>query len=522
MTAWPQSQEIIPEYLPDVSSGQFSFPHPTDQIFTPVNSAVELLNIDIDKIGISRRRKGYELIADDLGSSSISGLIGFSPSGGTKILVTESDGTVYTWANSGNWSSSQAGLTAATTTDFVVAKNLLFRLGQTDNIRSFDGSSWTDEGDTNTDFPKAKMGIWISNQVMLAANTTANPEFVYYSSTGDPQSGWNRTTNAFAFGPNDAIGIAGIIEFTSSEIVVFTQDAMWTLNVSDATPDNWTIAKIAEIGCEAHRTVRQLGGDVLFLSRDGLRSIAQSAQDKKRSASLPLSYPIQDWIERINWVQASDSLAWVWQDKYYLSVPIDSATSNSHTLVFSRRAFDANGRSGGWSIYENVTANAFGEQKFSNNATKLYFGEASADGKVYFYRSVNPNDEVANDNGTAITYSETGRRINFNAPHTQKTFQWIEIAVLVQSSGELKVEAQVDGGGFTTLGNLDQTGDLPTLPINLPFSLKGANIARKKFDLEQLGRGRDVQIRLTEGTLDADTQVLERILGAFIEPVDSE
>jgi hypothetical protein len=507
--------------VPDISAGQFSYFHPTDVIITPQNAASEILDVDIDKIGLPSKRKGYVLIADDLGSVGISGGIGFSPAGGNRYLLNESNGVVSTWQNSGNWTPSKTGLTAATVTNFVVAKNLVFRLGQTDNIWSFDGSSWTDEGDTNTDFPKAKMAIWTSSQRMLAVNSSASPHFLWYSDAKLPQT-WDRTTNAFTFGKNDAIGITGLLEFTNYEVIVWTQDAMYLLYINDATPGNWTTAKIADIGCIAHRTPRQIGGDVLFLSKDGVRSVLQSQQDKKRGASLPLSYPIQDWIQRINWQYVDNAVAWSWQDKYYLSLPIDSSTYNNYTFVFSRRAFEANQGKGGWTIYRNCNFNAFMEQTFSNLPTRLYTGEASADGKAYLFRSLDPDDEATNDNGTAITFSVTGKRYDFGAPDREKSFAFIEVTVINKATGSIKVEAQIDGGGYTTLGTFSQAGDIPTLPQTLPFGLKGANKVRQKYDLEQLGRGRNIQVRITESTKDAPVELIEYLIAGFIEEIQFE
>ena len=513
------NDELTAIRVKDMSAGQFSFQHPSDKIVMPPNSAEELLNIDIDTMGRRKKRKGYEMIADDLGSSKIDGMSAYNPIAGTRVLVCESNGTVYTWANTGNWASSLASMTAQNQAELVEAKGLLFRLSQVDNIRSLDGTSWTDEGNTNTDFPKVKMAIWTSNQRMLGANTTAAPGLLYYSDSGAPQT-FNRTTNVFRIGKGDDDGITGMIEFTNREVVVFTLTGMYSLNISDSSPSYWIRAKISDIGCIAFRTVRQVGTDALFLADDGVRSVIQSAQDKKRGDSLPLSFPIQDWIERINKQYAYLSTATVWSDKYLLSVPIDGSTICNYTLLFSRRAYEANGQRGGWTVYENFNFNAWAVQTF-NGKKKLYGGESQADGKVYEVRSSDPDDDATSDNGTAIEYSETGKRQDFDTPESDKTFEFIEVEVLAKDTGEVSVEAQIDGGGYTKLGTFDQGEGLPELPVALPFDLTGANIVRAKYDLESLGRGRDIQIRLKESTLDTETEILGYTISGFVENVDT-
>ncbi|UOF78248.1 phage stabilization protein [Caudoviricetes sp.] len=504
----------------DVSAGQFSFQYPGDVIVIPQNAGVEFLNMQLDKIGQRSRRKGYTLIANDLGATSISGLIAYNPAGGSRVLVNETNGVVYTWDGSaGTWTSSLTSLTVPSDfTEFVVGNGRLFRLGQTDTIRSFNGSTWTNEGSGNTNFPLCKFAIWTSSQRMLAFNSTGEPSGMFYSNSGDPQV-WDRTTNLFRFGDVDLDGLTGAIEFTNANVMVFTKQEMHQLDISNATPSNWTRQKIADIGCEAPRTVRLIGEDALFLSRDGVRSIFQSAQDKKRGASLPISFPIQDYIDRINWQYVSKAVAWVWDDQYILSVPLDTSTYNNINLVWSRRAFEANGKRGGWSVWDSWKANAWATQNFSTKP-RLYYGEASADSKVYFARSSNTADDPTTDNGTAISYSETGKRYDFESPHTDKTFQTIEISALAGDSTALVVSAQIDAGGYTVLGTIDLSEGLPTLPIALPFNLGGTTKVKKMFDLSQLGRGRDIQIKLTEATSGASLDVLGYSITAFVENLE--
>jgi hypothetical protein len=211
----------------------------------------------------------------------------------------------------------------------------------------------------------------------------------------------------------------------------------------------------------------------------------------------------------------------VWNDKYYIAVPIDGATNNNAVFVYSRRAAQSSG--GGWTIYDGMNPSCFAQVDFSG-VRRLYFGEASADTKVYLFRSDSSSEEVTNDNGTAITYTEESKRIDFGQPQLDKSFSEIELEVIEQDSGEVKIEAQIDGEGWTALSGspMSQITDLPTLPIDLPFDLKGGNKVRKKFNLEDLGRGRNIQIRLTEATLDAPCEVMGWDMSAFIENVEYE
>ena len=84
------------------------------------------------------------------------------------------------------------------------------------------------------------------------------------------------------------------------------------------------------------------------------------------------------------------------------------------------------------------------------------------------------------------------------------------------------VSAAIDGGSFTQVGTLELDAGLPTLPVDLPFDLGGENLVRGKFDLENLGRGRDIQIKITESTSAGDVEVLGYVITAFIENLDMD
>lgn len=513
---------ILPFRLRDVSAGQWSYQHPSDRVVIPPNAGTELQDIEIDRIGQRSKRRGYEIIANDTGdATAIHGLVGFSPASGSKFLMMETDGELFRWDGAaGSWTSVISGLTAVTDfTELFVAKNIMFRTSQTDNVRStIDGTAIVDEGNTNTDFPLGKLAIYSSTQRAFVANTLANPELVFVSAAGDPQT-YDRTTDALAVGKNDKDGVTGIIEFTNGQFIAFTKEQMDLININFASVSSFTQEKISDIGCEAPRSLRLIGEDALFLSRDGVRSILQSSQDKKRGASLPISFPIQDFIERINWTVAKKAVATVWQDKYYLSVPLDNETVNSAVLVWSRRAFAANGGKGGWTVWTNWKSNAYGVQDFDVKP-RLYFGEATASSKVYEARSSNPEDDNKSDDGTAITFQEVSRQEDFGFPEADKLFQSIEVEALAEPDGIITIEAKIDSGDFTTVGTMNLNVGLPQLPIDLSFDLKGEARVRQKFDLQALGRGRAIQIRLTESTLDCDTTVLGITVNAFEENQD--
>src|SRR5439155_17164439 len=86
----------------------------------------------------------------------------------------------------------------------------------------------------------------------------------------------------------------------------------------------------------ATRSAVQVGNDVLFLADDGIRSMNMTiASEQQHELKTPLSFPIQDYINRINWTYVDQACAVAWRNLYLLAVPIDSSTTNNIIFAFN-------------------------------------------------------------------------------------------------------------------------------------------------------------------------------------------
>lgn len=92
-----------------------------------------------------------------------------------------------------------------------------------------------------------------------------------------------------------------------------------------------------EIGCVARRSVVDVG-DIWFLSERGVESLGRLQQgDGVASRTVPMSWPIEPLIHRINWEHVNKAAAAHWDNKFYLAVPLDGATENSSVFVYDFR-----------------------------------------------------------------------------------------------------------------------------------------------------------------------------------------
>lgn len=88
----------------------------------------------------------------------------------------------------------------------------------------------------------------------------------------------------------------------------------------------------ARYGCVAPESVVDCGGDLVWLSQEGVASLTLTSQNEIQAAqgtgpgrARMFSEPIQPLIERIQWRAAANAVGALWNDRYYLALPVDQA-----------------------------------------------------------------------------------------------------------------------------------------------------------------------------------------------------
>lgn len=187
-----------------------------------------------------------------------------------------------------------------------------------------------------TDFPKAKYITWFTNR-MIAAGIATKPDTVAFSDILDPSNTHWSAANTIRVGAGDGDEITGIVPWTGTLLLVFKKSSVWVVDVNPLTTvAQFQITRIhSGIGCVAHRSIVQVGTDVWFLSREGVRSVRRVLQGAENEVSLPLSLPVQNRLARINQDAWATSCAAYINNRYILGFPAGSNTMPSEALVFN-------------------------------------------------------------------------------------------------------------------------------------------------------------------------------------------
>ena len=226
-----------------------------------------------------------------------------------------------------------------------------------------------------------------------SADDTVPDDTIFVSDILDGES-WDLIGNSIRVGGGDGDPIVALTPWYGYNMLVFKELSIW---VVEADPSlavaDWTIKLInTRTGCVAARTVQQVGSDVLFLSRDGVRSIKTIEAGAQTDVSLPVSTPVNDLIGRINQAQVSKCCAVYWRNRYLLSVPLDSSTNPDRVLCYHLLAKSWTGHWSGWEPRDWVIT-AFGGK------LRMNFGDQR--GQLYTW-----DDYTAEDSTTADTYKD--------------------------------------------------------------------------------------------------------------------
>ena len=454
--------------------------------------------------------------ADDVELKTILGMTVFNvgatynkPIRAKDTAIQELNSDFKTWDNI----TGLTALTAGLTTNFIQGLDKLFILNGTDNVFSIDSAlSVTDEGNTNTDFPRCTIAEWASNNRMFASGnlTVANRDIVWFSDALDPQT-WARSTNQFNVRSGSGGKVTWLKMFKEFELIIYKNDAIFVLNMDGATPlTDWDLKPLSiAIGCTAGRTVCDIGNDHIFLANDGVRLLSRTTFDKLRVGVI--SDPIQDIIDDINQDSIQNSVGFFENGLYILGVPVGTSTTPNRFMIWDSVTALRNGDpNSAWTTIPTDTWNlsclsSFG---FGDNIKTVIGGEARA--LTLSYKVLSGN----HDNGTAITQTIVTREHSFDDPFLEKIFDPVQV-VSQPNTGQYAISIDLDRSGFTTIDTMSRSGTPLATPFTTPQTTVSINEdTTKNLRTKFMGRGNSARLKFVNSTYNTNPTFLEYTIHA--------
>lgn len=266
---------------------------------------------------------GYTILNQGMGYLSAP-TVDLSAGGGSSgsVTLTITDGMVsgVTINNGGTgYSSSFAGVvTMPSTLVDVTTSNI------TGSIKRSSASG--------ASVPPGREGLYFQNRLLLLYGN----DYLAVSDVLDPLH-YSPVLNEFKLNTGSNDRVVALYPFNSTTLLVFKERSVLAVENLYGDLSTTRLTEITrEFGCVSQLSIAGTGSDVIFLSQRGIISLKQTEFGISQSVILPLSDPIQNYIDEIDQANWRKSCAAYFSNRYILSVPIEGGDgTNTRTLSYN-------------------------------------------------------------------------------------------------------------------------------------------------------------------------------------------
>jgi hypothetical protein len=213
---------------------------------------------------------------------------------------------------------------------------------------------------------------------------------------------FDQIENQFRISGGTADYVVAMHGFYDDALIVLNRNSIHQIKGTQGTLLDTRVTELtSEVGCLARKSVVMRANTMMFLSDDGVYGVEFLNDYNLRGAEEPISKNIQPYIDRLNKDLSNKSVGILFDNRYYLAVPLDSAPGindargNNSILVY-------NFLNGGWESLD-----TFGDTRFL--IEDLIIGSAGVRNNLY---AVTANGglhqlEVFDDSNDTISVSNT-------------------------------------------------------------------------------------------------------------------
>jgi len=258
-------------------------------------------------------------------------------------------------------------------------------------------------------------------------------------------------------------------------------------------------------GCVATKSIQYVTGspfgDIVFLAHDGIRAIRRAENDTLAGASKPISQPIRATIGRVNFTHAQKAVSVVWDQKYFLAVPLDGSTENTHVLIL-----DLN--DGAWYL-NSWKAGDLATDRLTTTSDKIWIqdnrltADSTASGLTTGFHVYRGYNGYVDPNGVPPTFQWDSRDYAFQDITRKKRWEWVGITGQVENgSSPQDMWGRVDRGEWQQLASFTLPDESQSIVIMgsdpLPWVESDSSLHMRKADLSTLPPGYTLQVRVSE------------------------
>lgn len=215
---------------------------------------------------------------------------------------------------------------------------LLLRAGETplawdgSDHASFAPVDQTPAGDGTEPIPNAPWGVVTANRLVVPVqrDRLAISDLLDYTR-------WDPILSELRINAGTRDAITAIVpDQARQSLIVFRESSIFIISNFYGDLSDLRIDLVnGALGCVARQSAVRVGAEILFLSRRGVYAVSEVIEARLATSPVPVSDPIEPLLRRVNWPAAANACAVVFDEYYWLAVPLDGSTVNNAVMRFN-------------------------------------------------------------------------------------------------------------------------------------------------------------------------------------------
>lgn len=185
--------------------------------------------------------------------------------------------------------------------------------------------------------PNADFGVVINNRMLVPfdRDSIGVSDILEYTR-------FDLTLNSFVINQGSDDEIVAIYPYGKSAALVYKNSSTFALLNLTGTLGDVTLEQVSgNIGLSARNSLAAIGNDVIGLYETGVYRVSQILDERIATAAVPISEPMEPLFKRVSGAARNLAQGIVFDDYYFLALPIDGATANNIVAIY-------NTVTGGW------------------------------------------------------------------------------------------------------------------------------------------------------------------------------
>jgi len=189
--------------------------------------------------------------------------------------------------------------------------------------------------------PNTDYGVFFRNRLIIPQPTDSNYSIIM-SDLLDTDN-YYAASSQFRISKGSADFLVGFYPYQEDQLIVFMRNSIHMINNVATTSASNTYEITRQHGCVARKSIAQSGPQTFFLSDNGVIVLSPGndpgkglgvAISKVSGETIPMTRPIQDQFDEVNFAAADTACGIVYDNAYYLAVPTGSSTVPNAVFVF--------------------------------------------------------------------------------------------------------------------------------------------------------------------------------------------